>query len=261
MIQLTIVAFYGKKQEDFAKLIKQCQDLISNEFPKFKPYELEQVHATLISLKRKDGSKCENEMFSKHRISGVDMNLSGYLEFLQRSSFFPLEVQIGGFGKREYPFRSRNVMPYERSFSIQGKIAVLMGWPICDEPSIVPPMSPEEYAIESRLYPMSLHIIRHAAQSYGILHDYHEKITSTDNDLYFRIGLFEESLGIDHTERIESARRYLSELSPLILQLKIDDITIVAYDNTTLPYDPLHTRYWKITDDKITEEFLLSLYS
>ena len=67
-----------------------------------------------------------------------------------------------------------------------------MGWPIRGEPVSMPETTPEGFIQESRIYPMTLVVVRRAAQGFGILHGYHRALTDVDNDLFFRIGLVDE---------------------------------------------------------------------
>jgi len=90
------------------------------------------------------------------------MNLEGTLDYLRRCGHFPLEVQVGGYGKRDYPFISRQSRPYERSFSIQGDKVVVMGWPIRGGPFQQPPATPSAWVQEADS-------IRSPSTSYGTL--------------------------------------------------------------------------------------------
>src|ERR1700761_9173545 len=121
MTQITIVTLYGEKRWDFAALITRCQDLVRSVFGDgFQPYDPYQIHATLFGLERKASSGLYNANFSKSRGRDVVMNPEGILDYLRACSHFPMQVQIGGFGRRDYPFVSRQDCPYQRSFSIQG---------------------------------------------------------------------------------------------------------------------------------------------
>lgn len=64
------------------------------------------------------------------------MDFDGLLNFLRCCVQIPFEVQIGGFGDRDYPFvsdpfeKGQYNRPYDRMLSIQGDIVLIMGWPI-----------------------------------------------------------------------------------------------------------------------------------
>ena len=188
------------------------------------------------------------------------MDFDGFLHFLRGGSHFPFEVQIGGFGNREYPFRSRNAVPYERSFSIQDDRVVVLGWPLRGCPFATPPATPQEYAQESRLYPLTLDEIRHAAQRFGILHSYHRALTDVDNDLFFRIGVVTPtSLPSGAASALEQqVRQTFSEQPPLIVDITLNDLYAAAYDDERLPLGS--TQAWSMTDQRVTGEFIANLY-
>jgi hypothetical protein len=121
------------------------------------------------------------------------MNFEGLLGMIRAGNTFPLQVQVGGFRNRDYPFVSRGQRPYERSFSIQGDKAVLMGWPIRGEPSANIVQSKTELIQENRVYPTALDDIRRSSQNCNVLHAYHRSLTDIDNDFYFRIGLIKNA--------------------------------------------------------------------
>jgi len=51
MIQVTLVSLYGDKQSDLAGAISKCQELVAQAVGKaFRPYDLRQIHATLVGL-------------------------------------------------------------------------------------------------------------------------------------------------------------------------------------------------------------------
>src|ERR1700761_7110686 len=105
MMQITVVAFYGDKSNDFASLIARCQELVGAILGAgFRPYDPFQIHATIFGLERKVGSSFHNANFATYRGHDLVMDLEGILDGLRRGDHFPLEVQIGGYGKRDYPF-------------------------------------------------------------------------------------------------------------------------------------------------------------
>ena len=58
------------------------------------------------------------------------MRLPELFGFILESGHLPFDAQFGGFEDRDYPFRSRGARPFDRSFSIQGRTAVVIGWPV-----------------------------------------------------------------------------------------------------------------------------------
>jgi hypothetical protein len=254
MMQITVVAFYGDKSNDFAALIARCQELVAGALDAgFKPYDPFQIHGTIFGLERKVGSPFHNVNFARYRGHDLVMNLQGILEYLRCCDHFPLEVQIGGYGKRDYPFVSRQACPYQRSFSIQGDKVVVMGWPIRGMPFQQPPTTPSAWVQEARIYPPTLDVVRHAAQAYGVLHAYHRGLTDVDNDLFFRIGQIVDQTSL--TERVRDTleaevRQFLSIQPPLILEIRLEQVSVALYQQDTLP--PSSTRVWSLADPDLT---------
>jgi hypothetical protein len=259
MTQMTIVALYGEKSGDFAELITCCQDLVRSVLGDgFRPYDSPQIHATIFGLERNIPSALYNANFSRYRGCDLVMNLDGILDYLRCCSHFPLQIQIGGFGKRDYPFVSRQAGPYQRSFSIQGDKVVMMGWPIRGKPFPRPPGTPSALVQEAKLYPLTLELIRLTAQAYGVLHAYHREPADLDNDLFFRIGLLNDQPSLSEQVRgtLEAeARRFLSSQRPLLLDIQLEQVSVALYQEDTLPGSS--TRLWSLTDPDLTASALM----
>jgi hypothetical protein len=188
------------------------------------------------------------------------MDFDGFLAFVRGGGHFPFEVQFGGFEDSGYPFTSRNSNPYERSFSIQGDKAVLVGWPVRREPVLTTEARRECLIQESRIYPLTLDLLRHSAQGFGILHGYHRAPTDVDNDLFVRVGLIDpKSVKPGGAPTVEQyLRQQLGQERPLILELTLEDVFVAAYEDNTLPVSS--TKIWSITDARVDGRFLCSLY-
>ena len=261
MTQVTLVSLYGEKRSALAALITQCQQFVTNAVgAAFTPYDVRQIHATITGLEARIASPAYNANFARHRGRDVVMDFDGFFVYLRECGQIPFEVQIGGFGNRHYPFTSRNTIPYKRSFSVQGEKVVVMGWPIRGEPSRRLPATPAASTQEARIYPATLDAIRHAAQQFGILHDYHRTLTDIDNDLFFRIGIIDsKSLAPAATSTLESqVRHYLSTRPPLVIEIHLDDIYIAAYEDSRLPLGSTQT--FALTDPRVTTEFVAGLF-
>jgi hypothetical protein len=258
MKQCTLISLYGEKKKEIASLIAESQKLVAKIVgPAFKPYDLLQIHATIIGLEGRTGFPAYNANFAKHRGRDVLMDFDGFLTYLRGGGHFPLQVQIGGFANRDYPFRSRNALPFERSFSIQGDRVVLMGWPLQAAPA-----TPEACVQEARIHPCTLDILRHAAQRFGVLHDYHPSLTDVDNDLFFRIGLIDDpkSLASGTRQNAESQlRQVLSAQQPLVMEIRLEDICIAAYEDNRLPLPS--TQAWSLADPRVTGAFISRLFT
>ena len=262
--QVTLVALYGKKKSELATFIVHCQKAVADAFGSaFTPYAVDQVHATIIGLERLSSSRFDNGNFARFRGRSVAMDFAGFLEYLRGCGGFPLEIQVGGFQDRDYPFTSRKSRPYERSFSIQGDKVVVMGWPVRGEPVSMSVLqsTPETLIQESRIYPMTLDMLRHGAQGFGILHGYHRGFTDVDNDLFFRLGLIDqESTSLGSTSSLEMRmREHMSQATPLIIEVALDDVFVAAYDDDTLPV--ARTNAWSVTDRRVDGKFISELYS
>src|SRR5271166_7019176 len=149
-------------------------------------------------------------------------------------------------------------IPYERSFSIQGDKVVVMGWPIRGKPFQQPPATLSAWVQEARLYPLTLDVVRHAAQVHGVLHAYHRALTDVDNDLFFRIGLLVDQTSL--TERVREtleteARQFLSIQPPLILNIRLDQVSVALYEEDTLPRSS--TRVWSLADPYLTASAIM----
>ncbi|MBK7664818.1 MAG: hypothetical protein IPJ21_14990 [Sterolibacteriaceae bacterium] len=257
--QLTLVSLYGDKHRDLAALIAECQQLAFEAVgAAFTPYDIRQIHATIVGLERRGPAAC-NANFSKHRGEDVAMDFAGFLACLRACECIPFEVQLGGFARRDEPFTSRKAVPYERSFSVQGDKVVVMGWPVRGEPRSAPPAASAATRREAPIYPPTLDLIRRTAQRYGILHAYHRAETDVDNDLFFRIGLVDpEAMTAPATRALEHrARQLMSARPPLVIGIRLEDIYVAAYEDERLPLSS--TRTWSLADPGVTGDFVAGL--
>lgn len=131
----SLVAFYGTtpKPPEIEKLTSYIQDVLEGEkglgFIRYKP---NQVHATVAGL---EGLRVGEQIVStnvaelRRRVKLLD--LEDVVRRLRSSRHLPLKVRLGGFElASNYSFASRGLHPQIRSFSIQGRIVVAMGWPV-----------------------------------------------------------------------------------------------------------------------------------
>jgi hypothetical protein len=256
MLQATLVSLYGEKDHGLGTLIRKCQEVLQDTVGgAFRPYDVSQVHATIFGLERKVSSARLNSNFLKYRGRETEMDFDGLAEFLRSSENLPLYIQIGGFDKRDYPFTSRQLTPYERSFSIQGDKVVLMGWPVRGTPFLIPPTTPQLWVQEAQLYPRTLDKLRRRAQNFGVLHAYHRAFSDVDNDLFFRIGLIDPPLGDTRTMLESRIRDYLRVQPPLTVEVRADQICVAIYQDDTLPASTTKT----LSLSELTAIHLISL--
>lgn len=259
--QVTLISLYGDKDPEFAAAITQWQQLVAQAVgAAFTPYAIRQVHATIIGLERQR-APLYNGNFAKHHGREVVMDLTGFLAHLRGCGHLPFTVQIGGFANRDYPFTSRQTRPHERSFSVQGNKVVVMGWPVKETLCRTSPATSATQARDNRTYPPTLDLLRRGAQDFGILHGYHRTATDVDNDLFFRIGLIDPSATSPAaTMGLEvEARRFFSRQQPLVIELRLGDIYIAAYEDDRLP--AASTRIWSLADPKVNGSFVAGLYT
>ncbi len=140
------------------------------------------------------------------------MDLSGLFLFLQEMP--PLHIRIGGFASsRVYPFTSRGLHPYTRSFALNGPLAVTMGWPVTGQS-----------------YPLTLDTLRRKCMRYNVLHKYHRRVDDIDNDFFFVLGRVElERVSEEKAKFVQhNLRKLLSEREPLDILVRAEDLSVVA---------------------------------
>lgn len=250
MAQVALVAYYGEKPAPLFNLITACQQQLEQALgDAFQPYEVTQVHATILGIEQNTEAPGENYNFAQHRHKRRLMDFAGLLATIRTTTSLPLTIQIGAFADRPYPFSSRGCTPYARSFTQQGDKAVLMGWPV------------DGGAGKGRkAYPAQLDALRRAFQPFNFLHKYHRTPQDVDNDFYFRIGLIDNS-------RVTAARLltvaadlryYLSIRQPLLLPVGREQLFFVAYQEERLP--TVSTRFWPVDHRDLTPIMLAGLY-
>ncbi|NER30658.1 MAG: hypothetical protein F6J89_24335 [Symploca sp. SIO1C4] len=261
MRQVTLISLYGEKSLELVNLIRHCQKMIAGITGiEFIPYELPQIHATILGLEQVIGTPMHNSNLAKYQSLSKKMDVCGFINWLQRSEYVPFQIQIGGFDNCGYDFTSRGQRPYERSFSLQGDKAVIMGWPIRHPPLGETSSNKSNLPQPTSYYPNTLDQIRKAAQSFNILHAYHRTSADVDNDFYFRIGLFNpDTLDNSSKESLEKdIRDFLSTTTPIIVKLTPANLYVASYDDEKLPVNS--TKLWSLQDQLLTQEFISSLY-
>jgi hypothetical protein len=242
----TLVSFYGPKPAEFAELIGECQAMVSEMLGEsFRPYDLRQVHCTIAALDRMGELGSYNAAFHELRGKRAAMDLCGLLAFLRGMGELP--IRIGGFAESAQPFLSRGQRPYRRSFGMPAGKAVIMGWPI-------------DQIGESAAYPPDLESLRRGLQRFGVLHRYHATETDIDNDLYLRIGLYDENAVTPAARSAieQRVRGLLGRRAPLTLRLRPADLAFAQSDHQMLP--PSATSLLPITDPSTNAHSLARLF-
>src|SRR5262249_19233878 len=128
---VSAVAFYGPKAGRLRELLTGVQALIAEHVGgDFRPYTLEQVHATLIALNGvRAGGTIVNEYLLEHAGERREMDLPRVMDILARRFATPLRVRIGGVRPGQpVPLTSRGPHFAEPSVSLPGHAVVLVGW-------------------------------------------------------------------------------------------------------------------------------------
>lgn len=250
MKQLSIVSYYGEKPNEFAELIGEVQRVISMKLSNaFVSYSLGQIHGTIVSLERLDNSGFINKNFAQLRNMYLEMDYEGLLNYFKGTKPFQLEIQIGRFEPGSYGFQSRGKDAYTRSFSIQGSLANVIGWPTLGAKS----------SSNFRLSTV-LGKIRKDVEQFNVLHSYHLSDTDLDNDFYFRVGIVDAN-SVDLSQRVEveeDVRKLLSKHIPVMLTLKPENIFVAFYIDQRLPLSS--TLAWSLSDPAVDSDFIRKQY-
>jgi len=217
---ISAVAFYGPKTGRLRELLTGVQAQIAEHVGNdFRPYTLDQVHATLIALNGvRAGGTIVNEYLLEHAGERREMDLPRVMDILSRRFATPLRVRIGGFRPGQpVPFTSRGQHVAERSFSVQGEAFVLVGWPA------------ESLAGAGR----PLDDLRREMNAAGVLHRYHARPGDVDNDLHLVVG-HQAGAPAAALARATAAVRDKLAADPADLAIALSDVTIVAADSHTL---------------------------
>jgi hypothetical protein len=222
---VSAVAFYGPKAGPLRELLTRVQALIAAHVgDDFRPYSLDQVHATLIALNGVPGprgSAVANEYFLARTGVRREMDLPRVMDILARRFASPLRVRIGGFRpEQEIPFTSRGQHLAMRTFSVQDKAFVLVGWPAVSLAGVGRSLEP-------------LDELRREMNSAGVLHRYHVRAEDLDNDLHLVVG-HQAGAPAGALARATAAVRDTLAAQPVELAIGIGDIKIVAADSPTL---------------------------
>lgn len=242
-MQATLVSHYGPKSEKLASHLKCIQDELTAVLsPAFTPYVMEQIHATIIGLEgRRRNGQIKNANFHHLRQESRYVDPYQLLSFLRSPAVPSFDVQIAGYVKSSnYEFLSQYKHPYLRSFSIQGNIAVAMGWP-SDRSSVI-----DEF--------------RHTFNQINALHKWHKTDSDIDNDFFFVLGrVNRESISdaaIAKTE--EKIRQMMANSDPITVNVDHSTLSIVCYSDTQLPLSTSHVH--TIDDHTFTADEFLQCY-
>ncbi len=217
---ISAVAFYGPKTGRLRELLAGVQAMLAEHIGEdFRPYTLDQVHATLIALNGvREGGTIVNEYLLEHAGERREMDLPRVMDVLARRFAAPLRVRVGGFRPGQaVPFTSRGQHLAERTFSVQGEAFVLMGWPA------------DSLAGAGR----PLDELRREMNAAGVLHRYHARPADVDNDLHLVVGHHAGAVAGALAPATAAVRDKLAA-DPADLAIGLSDVKIVAADSHTL---------------------------
>lgn len=220
---VSAVAFYGPKAGPLREFLAGVQAVIAEHVGgAFRPYALEQVHATLIAL---DGARADgaivNAYFLKHRNKHREMDLPRVMDILARRFAAPLPVRIGGFRPgQQVPFTSQGQHLSERSFSLRDRAFVLVGWPAVS-------LAGGEGSAQP------LDELRREMNAAGVLHKYHASPAAVDNDMHLVVG-HQDGAPAGALDRAVAAVREKLAAGPVDLAIGLADVTIVVADSHML---------------------------
>ena len=247
---VSLIAFYGNKPPQLKNLIRELQaclvdcKLIQN---KFVPYQLEQVHGTIIGCEgRKTKSGIVNQWFDKRRGEIRHIDLEEFVNYLRQQMQLPLTIRFGGYNRtQEYNFFSRSEHLYLRSFQLQVVedriIPILIGWSWND-----------------REVTLAIDNLRRSFQKFNLLHKYHTTPDAIDNDFYLRLGTINTQLSVIEIEAIANKIRNLLANKPaLYIPIDKENIALAQYKDLSLT--PAKTKIVPIS--AITADYLQQMYS
>ena len=246
---VSLIAFYDRKPPELKSLIGQLQaNLASNESiaDKFVPYQLEQVHGTIIGCEgRKEESGVVNQWFSDRRQEIKYIDLEGAVDYLQHQIDLPLTIRFGGYNRQgEYNFLSRDEQLYFRSFQLQTAgdkvIPILIGW-----------------SWKNDGITLAVDDLRRNFQQFNLLHKYHPTPEAIDNDFYLRLGTINARLTATEIKAIAAQmRNWLAERSPLDISIGKNNLAFARYQDLSLT--PSKTQIVPISE--ITADRLRQMY-
>ncbi|RMH71031.1 MAG: hypothetical protein D6680_22375 [Cyanobacteria bacterium J007] len=216
---VSLVAFYGDKPPELSATIAELHERLSASLSgNFHPYRLAQIHATAIGCEgvKTDGA-IVGKWFLERRGEVRSLELDRFILYARR---FPrVRVRFGGYDRAtDYGFLSRQRHPAERSFQFQGNLAVLVGW-----------------IEDNGTFPATVDRFRRGAQAYNLLHKFHDRPETFDNDIYLRLGGVRQPLAEDERDRVErEIREFLSARPPVEVPLTPEQLAFVGYRDLCL---------------------------
>lgn len=219
---ISAMALYGPKAGPLRDFLSRVQGIIAQSVGgSFRPYSLDQIHATLIILTGvpdPQTGEIVNERHLQRAGVGLRMDLAQAMSILTGHLARPVRVRIGGHRPdQEVPFLSRGQHLYERAFSVQEDAFVLVGWPV---PALTGPDRP-------------LDTLRRDMAAANVFHRYHHGDADVDDDLHLVVGHHAGAPAQALDRAVGDVRRFLAAC-PADLDIGIGDVKVVAADSPTM---------------------------
>jgi hypothetical protein len=213
---ISAVALYGPKAEPLRSRLADVQAMLATQLggtDTFRPYSLDQIHATLIAFNAIPGTSV-NQYYLEHTGQTREMDVPRAMRILTGHLARPLSIRIGGYHNDEPPpFRSRGQHPFQRTFSVQGNAFLLIGWPTV-------PGRP-------------LDRLRRDMNAANLLHRYHQHGDDVDDDCYLVVGHHHDAPPGALETAVRTVRATLAA-DPIYIEISRRDVKIVAADSHTL---------------------------
>ena len=219
---ISAIALYGPKADPVRDFLTDVQAMIAEYAGKsFRPYSLEQIHATLIAINgipEPETGAIVNQYYLEHTGARLKMDLRRVMRILAENLAPPLHIRLGGRGRDDSdPFLSRGHRLYERAFSVQGNAFVLIGWPVL--------------ALAGRGMPLD--DLRREMNAANVLHRYHRSDADVDDDLYLVVGHHAGASASALRQAADAVRDNLAA-NPIDIEIGIREVKLVAADSHTM---------------------------
>lgn len=228
---VSLVAFYGKKTTQLIALIENLQRYLENHKiiqRKFTPYQLEQVHGTIIGIEGlKTKSGVINKWFYEVRQETRYIDFPSLINYFQHRASFPMTIRFGGYDSSvDYNFLSRNQHLYFRSFQLHQSanqtIPVLIAW-----------------SWKNNSVSLGIDNLRQTLQQFNLMHKYHPTpdaiYNAIDNDFYLRLGTIDALLTSEEIQAIATEIRNVLATQPaLYIPIELDDLAFAQYQDLSL---------------------------
>ena len=247
-VNVSLIAFYGDKPIELINLISRLQGYLTDHpfiENKFVPYQIEQVHGTIIGCEGfKTASGIVDRWFKERRQETKYIDLTGLLNYLQQIDL-SLTIRFGGYNRQtDYNFLSRGQHLSDRSFQLQpannNTIPVLIGW-----------------SWKNDRVSLAIDNLRRSFQRFGLLHKYHASLDSVDNDFYLRLGTIETELSASEINSIAADVCNLLATQAIHIPVNLNNLAFARYQDLQLTSATTKA----IPVDSITANQLEQLYS